>query len=98
MHGLRNDFIIVDSRGNPFSPSREQVQIICDRREGVGGHELLIVEPPSLSDAKENIMINANTMKLAVWERPGALTTARRFQISIYMEKWNIGVVKWMKA
>jgi len=55
MHGLRNDFIIVDARLNPFNPTADQIQKICDRREGVGGDELLIVEPPSPSDAKENI-------------------------------------------
>lgn len=55
MHGLRNDFIIVDARHNPFNPSLAEIQKICDRREGVGGDELLIVEPPSPSDAKESI-------------------------------------------
>ncbi len=46
MHGLRNDFVIVDGRERPFSPSREEIVSICDRREGAGGDELLIVEPP----------------------------------------------------
>jgi diaminopimelate epimerase len=55
MHGLRNDFIIVDARQDPFNPSAEEIQKMCDRREGVGGDQLLIVEPASPSDAKENI-------------------------------------------
>jgi len=55
MHGLRNDFVIVDARSIPFTPSVDEIQRICDRREGVGGDELLIVEPPSRLDAKENI-------------------------------------------
>jgi len=46
MHGLRNDFIIVDGRRQPYRPSAEQVIRICDRREGVGGDELLILNPP----------------------------------------------------
>ena len=46
MHGLRNDFIIVDGRRKPFRPSAEEIVRICDRHEGVGGDELLIVEPP----------------------------------------------------
>jgi len=45
MHGLRNDFIIVDGRRQPYRPSAEQVIRICDRREGVGGDELLILNP-----------------------------------------------------
>ena len=46
MHGLRNDFIIVDGRQEPYRPSAEEITRICDRREGVGGDELLIINPP----------------------------------------------------
>ena len=46
MHGLRNDFIIVDGRREPYRPSAEEIIRICSRREGVGGDELLIVNPP----------------------------------------------------
>jgi diaminopimelate epimerase len=55
MHGLRNDFIIVDARHTPFNPSVVEIQRICDRREGIGGDELLIVEPPSSSDTENDI-------------------------------------------
>lgn len=55
MHGLRNDFVIIDARNNPFNPSVEEIKIICDRREGVGGDELVIVEPPTPSDKKRKI-------------------------------------------
>jgi diaminopimelate epimerase len=51
MHGLRNDFIIVDGRRKPFRPSVEEIVRICDRHEGVGGDELLIVEPPRSASA-----------------------------------------------
>jgi diaminopimelate epimerase len=46
MHGLRNDFIIVDGRREFYRPSAEEIIRICDRHEGVGGDELLIVNPP----------------------------------------------------
>lgn len=45
MHGLRNDFVMVDGREQPYLPSREEIIHICDRHEGVGADELLIVEP-----------------------------------------------------
>ena len=45
MHGLRNDFIIVDGRREPYRPSAEEIIRICDRHAGVGGDELLIVNP-----------------------------------------------------
>ncbi len=44
MHGLRNDFIIVDARWETYKPSVEEIVRICDRREGVGGDELVIIE------------------------------------------------------
>jgi diaminopimelate epimerase len=46
MHGLRNDFVIVDGRREPFCPSVKEIIHICDCHEGVGADELLIVEPP----------------------------------------------------
>ena len=45
MHGLRNDFIVVDGRTQPYRPSAEEIVRICDRREGIGGDELLIIDP-----------------------------------------------------
>jgi diaminopimelate epimerase len=45
MHGLRNDFIVVDGRTQTFRPSVEEIVRICDRREGVGADELLIIDP-----------------------------------------------------
>ena len=47
MHGLRNDFIIVDAREHGFRPSAGQILLVCDRREGVGGDELVVVERPA---------------------------------------------------
>ena len=46
MHGLRNDFVIVDGRQDPFHLSINEIIQICDRHQGVGADELLIVEPP----------------------------------------------------
>ncbi|WP_457554112.1 diaminopimelate epimerase [Desulfobacula sp.] len=45
MHGLRNDFVIVDGREEVYYPSTEEIIHICDRHEGIGADELLIVEP-----------------------------------------------------
>ncbi len=46
MHGLRNDFVIIDGRQESYHPSTEKIIHICNRHEGVGADELLIVEPP----------------------------------------------------
>ncbi len=44
MQGLRNDFVILDGREQPYHPSTKEIVHICDRHEGVGADELLIVE------------------------------------------------------
>jgi len=54
MHGLRNDFIIVDARQNSYHPSTEEIQKLCDRRAGIGGDELVIVERLPHPDAHES--------------------------------------------
>lgn len=47
MHGLGNDFVIVDARTQPFQPSPAQAQRIADRHFGVGCDQLIVLEPSS---------------------------------------------------
>ncbi|MCP4329545.1 MAG: diaminopimelate epimerase [Alphaproteobacteria bacterium] len=47
MHGLGNDFVVVDIRADPLVLSRDRARTICDRRLGVGCDQLLAVEPPA---------------------------------------------------
>ncbi len=49
MHGLCNDFVIVDGREKPYTPSAKEIIHICDRHEGIGADELLVVDPPRSS-------------------------------------------------
>ena len=52
MHGLGNDFVIVDSRGgNGFDPGRIAPQL-GDRRCGVGYDQLARIEDSSIGDAR----------------------------------------------
>ena len=44
MHGLGNDFVVLDARSIPLSPSVEQVRAMADRHTGVGFDQVLIVE------------------------------------------------------
>jgi diaminopimelate epimerase len=46
MHGLGNDFVVIDAIGQVVELSPEQVRAIADRHFGVGCDQLLIVERP----------------------------------------------------
>jgi diaminopimelate epimerase len=50
MHGLGNDFVIVDQRSGKLSLNAEQIMRIADRRRGVGFDQLLCLEPSDKAD------------------------------------------------
>lgn len=53
MHGLGNDFVVLDARRKPLALNAGQVRAIADRRTGVGCDQLIVIEPPAaaLADA-----------------------------------------------
>jgi diaminopimelate epimerase len=46
MHGLGNDFVVIDARGEPFALDDDAARAIADRRTGVGCDQLIVMEPP----------------------------------------------------
>lgn len=50
MHGLGNDFVIVDQRSGKLRLNAEQITRIGDRRRGVGFDQLLCLEPSDQAD------------------------------------------------
>jgi diaminopimelate epimerase len=50
MHGLGNDFVVIDATRQSVSLSPEQVRQIADRHFGVGCDQILIVEPATRAD------------------------------------------------
>lgn len=46
MHGLGNDFVVIDATREPVALSPAQIRFIADRHFGVGCDQLLLVEPP----------------------------------------------------
>lgn len=51
MHGLGNDFVMLDLISQNLTIHPEQIAVLGDRRTGVGFDQLLIVEPPSTPEA-----------------------------------------------
>jgi diaminopimelate epimerase len=55
MHGLGNDFVIVDARERPFDVTPSLARSIADRRTGVGCDQLIVLEPSETADLKMRI-------------------------------------------
>ncbi|MAP11748.1 MAG: diaminopimelate epimerase [Gammaproteobacteria bacterium] len=51
MHGLGNDFVVVDNRSGHLPLSPETARRLADRREGVGFDQMLVIETPTMAQA-----------------------------------------------
>ncbi len=57
MHGLGNDFIVVDNREGGQDFSAERIRALADRHFGIGFDQLLVVENPSVKNVEFNYRI-----------------------------------------
>lgn len=51
MHGLGNDFIVIDGVSQSVHIDPDRIKTLADRRFGIGFDQLLLVEPPSSPEA-----------------------------------------------
>lgn len=51
MHGLGNDFIVLDARTDDLSFGPAEAMAMADRRRGVGCDQLILIEPPRVEGA-----------------------------------------------
>lgn len=57
MHGLGNDFVVLDAVTQDIKLSAQQVQHIANRYTGVGCDQVLLIEPPARPDIDFNYRI-----------------------------------------
>ena len=43
MNGLGNDFVVIETRSEPFSPTAAEVRAISDRTHGIGCDQLIVI-------------------------------------------------------
>ena len=61
MHGLGNDFVLLDQRVHALDLSSTQIQLIADRRYGIGCDQLLVLDKPHNPRAQANYrVVNAD--------------------------------------
>jgi len=56
MHGLGNDFVVLDTRESPLPPMNPaMVRALADRHTGIGCDQLVLLEPSTVADLKMRI-------------------------------------------
>ena len=55
MHGLGNDFVVIDARGGPVELTPSIVRALCDRREGIGCDQLIRIAPSDMAAVRMDI-------------------------------------------
>jgi diaminopimelate epimerase len=60
MHGLGNDFVIIDARDQPLTMTDQLARNIADRRTGIGCDQLILLEPSTIAE-----------LRLRIWNHDG---------------------------
>lgn len=55
MHGLGNDFVVIDARATSVAMTAARARGIADRRTGVGCDQVILIEPSDNADARMRI-------------------------------------------
>ncbi len=55
MHGLGNDFVIIDTRKTPVDISASQIIALADRKRGIGCDQLILLAPSDNADVRMRI-------------------------------------------
>ena len=80
MHGLGNDFMVVDGVNQAMPLSAEQVTALGNRHMGIGFDQLLVIAPPETQEADFNFIIFNQDGSLAEQCGNGARCVARFIQ------------------
>ena len=57
MHGLGNDFVVLDARGGGIDLDEAFARAISDRRLGIGCDQILVIEPPKGANGEADIFM-----------------------------------------
>lgn len=55
MHGLGNDFVVIDARQEPVAINSARARAIADRHSGIGCDQLILIEPSQQADVRMRI-------------------------------------------
>ena len=87
MHGLGNDFVVIDARNQPVSLSPDRIRAMADRHRGIGFDQIMIIRPSDAADARIE-MANASG------EAVGACGNGTRCVAAFLMEEQGVDSVR----
>src|SRR3989338_4365003 len=86
MHGLGNDFVVIENMNGRIKLTTEQIVFLCDRHYGIGADGLILVEP---SDKADCFMNYYNADGFATMCGNGVRCTARFLKDYILKSNFN---------
>jgi len=90
--GAGNDFIIIDNRDNSFPQKSELIQKCCDRRFGIGGDGLILLESHSSLDFQMKYF-NADGLEGSMCGNGGRCIAAFANDIGIQRENYRFQAI-----
>ena len=69
MHGLGNDFVVIDARAAPVAIDAGRARALADRRTGIGCDQLILIDPPASDDAAADVAMR-------IWNADGSEVAA----------------------
>ncbi|MEM8786584.1 MAG: diaminopimelate epimerase [Pseudomonadota bacterium] len=90
MHGLGNDFVILDNRDYGYSLTADEVRHLADRRQGIGCDQVIVLEKPHKDRDKVDAFMRIFN---ADGSEAGACGNATRCVASLLMGETNREVV-----
>jgi diaminopimelate epimerase len=92
MHGIGNDFVLIDNMSRELDLGRDQIRLLADRRRGIGCDQLLMIEPSDArgadvrarifnQDGSESGQCGNGLRCLAAWLRDSGTTNANNIAI-----------------
>lgn len=63
MHGLGNDFVLIDAINTPITLTTEQIKMLADRKYGVGCDQVLLIEAATTNNNEQPTTSNINVIK-----------------------------------
>jgi diaminopimelate epimerase len=94
MHGIGNDFVLIDNMSRQVDLGTEQIRLLADRRRGIGCDQLLMIEPPHAraahvrarvfnSDGSEAGQCGNGLRCVAAWLRDAGIANGESISIEV---------------